>query len=201
VRLDPGVFRARAGSRRGGRAASLVERALAALRDEVRHTARCSEIASSLAGWRVQPALLPPPPARDVDRRAALVRMALEAWHDGCLGEGAAAARARRSFQGASDAAARAALGEIARDEAQHAELAWRVLAFCLAEGGREVREAIGEALAGPAPVAPAGHPEIDGDGRELQAFGQLPRAEAESAWDETWTAARRDGERMLVAA
>lgn len=184
-----------------GAPASLVERALAALRDEVRHTARCSEIASSLAGWRVQPALLPPPPARDVDRRAALVRMALEAWHDGCLGEGAAAARARRSFQGASDAAARAALGEIARDEAQHAELAWRVLAFCLAEGGREVREAIGEALAGPAPVAPAGHPEIDGDGRELQAFGQLPRAEAESAWDETWTAARRDGERMLVAA
>ncbi|WP_437854613.1 hypothetical protein [Sorangium sp. So ce363] len=65
------------------------------------------------------------------------MRMALEAWHDGCLGEGAAATRARRSLAGAKDAGVRAALGEIAR-------------------------------------------------------------AEADAAWDETWAAARRDGERML---
>lgn len=184
-----------------GAPASLVERALSAAGDEVRHAARCSEIASSLAGWRVQPALLRPPSARDVDRRAALVRMALEAWHDGCLGEGAAAARARRSRAGASDAAVQAALGEIAGDEARHAELAWRVLAFCLAEGGREVREAIGEAVTGPAPAPPAERPAIDGARKDLKAFGQLPRAEAEAAWDETWAAARRDGERMLAAA
>ncbi|WP_433926186.1 hypothetical protein AB3662_24990 [Sorangium cellulosum] len=184
-----------------GAPASLVARALAALGDEVRHTARCSEIASSLAGWRLRPALLPPPPARDADRRAALVRMALEAWHDGCLGEGAAAARARRSLAGASDAGVRAALGEIARDEAQHAELGWRVLAYCLAEGGREVREAVGDAIAGPAPAPPGGHVELEGERKETQAFGQLRRAQADAAWDETWAAARRDGERMLVAA
>ncbi|WP_438021835.1 hypothetical protein [Sorangium sp. So ce233] len=184
-----------------GAPASLVARALDALGDEVRHAARCSEIASSLAGWRLRPALLPPPPARDADRRAALVRMALEAWHDGCLGEGAAAARARRSLAGASDAGVRAALGEIARDEAQHAELGWRVLAYCLAEGGREVREAVGDAIAGPAPAPPGGHVELEGDREETQAFGQLRRAQADAAWDETWAAARRDGERMLVAA
>ncbi|WP_437961792.1 hypothetical protein WME76_20550 [Sorangium sp. So ce119] len=184
-----------------GAPASLVARALAALGDEVRHAARCSEIASSLAGWRLRPALLPPPPARDADRRAALVRMALEAWHDGCLGEGAAAARARRSLAGASDAGVRAALGEVARDEAQHAELGWRVLAYCLAEGGREVREAVGDAMAGPAPAPPGGHVEVEGERKETQAFGQLRRAQADAAWDETWAAARRDGERMLVAA
>ncbi|WP_437825739.1 hypothetical protein [Sorangium sp. So ce1153] len=184
-----------------GAPASLVGRALAALGDEVRHTARCAAIASSLAGWRLSPALLPPPAARDADRRAALVRMALEAWHDGCLGEGAAAARARRSLAGASDAGVRAALAEIARDEAQHAELGWRVLAYCLAEGGREVREAVGDAMTGPAPAPPGDLAEVDGEPRETQAFGQLPRAQADSAWDETWTAARRDGERLLTAA
>lgn len=184
-----------------GAPASLVARALAALGDEVRHTARCSEIASALAGWRLRPALLAPPAARDADRQAALVRMALEAWHDGCLGEGAAAARARRSLTGARHAGVRVALGEIARDEAQHAELGWRVLAYCLAEGGREVREAVGDAMTGPAPAPPADDAEVEGERKEVQAFGRLRRAEADAAWDETWAAARRDGERMLVAA
>ncbi|WP_437296162.1 hypothetical protein [Sorangium sp. So ce426] len=182
-----------------GAPASLVARALAALGDEVRHTARCSEIASALAGWRLGPALLPPPAARDAGRQAALVRMALEAWHDGCLGEGAAATRARRSLAGAKDAGVCAALGEIARDEALHAELGWRVLAYCLAEGGREVREAVGDVMTGPAPAPPRDDAEVEGERKELRAFGQLPRAEADAAWDETWAAARRDGERMLV--
>ncbi|WP_437907093.1 hypothetical protein WME95_04070 [Sorangium sp. So ce327] len=184
-----------------GAPASLVARALGALGDEVRHTARCSEIASELAGWRLRPALLPPPAARDADRQAALVRMALEAWHDGCLGEGAAAARARRSLAGARDEGVRVALGEIARDEALHAELGCRVLAYCLAEGGREVREAVGDAMTGPAPAPPADDAEVEGERKEVQAFGRLRRAEADAAWDETWAAARRDGERMLVAA
>lgn len=184
-----------------GAPASLVARALAALGDEVRHTARCSAIASALAGWRLRPALLPPPAARDADRRAALVRMALEAWHDGCLGEGAAAARARRSLAGASDAGVRAALFEIARDEAQHAELGWRVLAYCLTEGGRAVREAVGDAMTGPAPAPPGDEAELDGERREMEAFGALQRAQADAAWEETWAAARRDGERVLAAA
>ena len=95
----------------------------------------------------------------------------------------------------------RAALAEIARDEAQHAELGWRVLAYCLAEGGREVREAVGDAMTGPAPAPPGDLAEVDGEPRETRAFGQLPRAQADSAWDETWAAARRDGERLLLAA
>ncbi|WP_437774252.1 hypothetical protein [Sorangium sp. So ce1097] len=185
-----------------GAPASLVARALAALGDEVRHTARCSAIASALAGWRLRPALLPPPAARDADRRAALVRMALEAWHDGCLGEGAAAARARRSLAGASDAGVRMALFEIARDEAQHAELGWRVLAYCLTEGGRAVREAVGDAMTGPAPAPSGDEAEIiDGERKELEAFGALQRAQADAAREETWAAARRGGERMLAAA
>ncbi|WP_438040398.1 hypothetical protein [Sorangium sp. So ce128] len=72
------------------------------------------------------------------------------------------------------------------------------MLAHCLAEGGREVREAVGDAMTGPAPAPPADDAEVEGERKELQAFGQLPRAEADAAWDETWAAARRDGERML---
>ncbi|WP_437590928.1 hypothetical protein [Sorangium sp. So ce1000] len=58
----------------------------------------------------------------------------------------------------------RAALGEIARDEALHAELGWRVLAYCLAEGGREVREAVGDAMTGAAPAPPADDAEVEGE-------------------------------------
>lgn len=184
-----------------GAPASLVAQALAAARDEVRHTALCSELASSFAGWTLEPVLLAPPANRDVDRSGALLRMALESWHDGCLGEGAAAARARRALAGASDSAAQAALAVIAADEARHAELGWRVLAHCLSEGGRPVREALAAEILRPASAPPEGESARDAEPVAMQAHGRLDHGQADAAWDETWTAARRDGERMLAAA
>lgn len=184
-----------------GAPAALVARALAAAREEARHTALCSGLASSFAGWNLEPMRLPPPAPRDVDRPAALLRMALEAWHDGCLGEGAAAGRASRALSGAADSAAQAALAVIAADEARHAELGWRVLAFCLAEGGRAVREALGAVIVGQEPAPPESELARDAEPLAMQAHGRLGRGQADAAWAETWTAARRAGERLLVAA
>jgi hypothetical protein len=184
-----------------GAPASLVERALGAARDEVRHTALCSGLASAFAGWNLEPALISPPSPRDADRPAALVRMALESWHDGCLGEGAAAARAKRALAGAADSEAQAALAVIATDEARHAELGWRVLAYCLSEGGRSVRGALGAAIVCPEPAPPEGEPARDAEPAAMQAYGRLDRGQADAAWAETWSAARRDGERVLAAA
>jgi hypothetical protein len=181
--------------------APLVAQALAAVNDEIRHTALCSRLASAFAGWHIKPLQLPPPPPSDADRRSALLRLALESWQDGCLGEGAAAARARRALRSTVDTAAQAALAVIARDEARHAELAFRVLTYCLAQGGRELKEALAAAILSPEPAPPEARAGADIDTAVMEAHGRLARAQEEAAWAETWDAARREGERLLISA
>jgi hypothetical protein len=183
-----------------GAPAFLIAQALAAAGDEARHTALCSELASSFAGWRITPAEVAPPTPRDADRRSALLRLALESWHDGCLGEGAAAVRAKRALAGTAGSAAAKALAVIARDEARHAELGWRVLAYCLAEGGRNVRDALAGAILAPERSPPEVEMEREVDRTATRSHGRLGRAEAEAAWSEAWTAARRTGEQLLAA-
>lgn len=178
----------------------LVRRALTAADDEARHTALCAQLAGAHAGLAIAPLVMPPPPSADRNRAAALLRLALESWFDGCLGEGAAAARARRSFRGASDPQARGALGLIARDEQRHADLGWDILAHCLAEGGREVREALGAAML----EDPAGPPAASAEEFEAQgwrAHGRLEEEAVASTWDETAWRARQRGEALLMAA
>src|SRR5262249_26143628 len=60
---------------------------------------------------------------------------------EGCVGETIAAIEARIEHEDESDPAVRAALATIADDEARHAELAWRTVAWLLAE--HEVRHVI----------------------------------------------------------
>lgn len=161
---------------------ALIEQALFAAEDEVRHTLLCSQLASSYAGISASPQLPPIPELHDLDRQSALCRLAREAWLDGCLGEGAAAAQAARAQRTASDVAARQTQSVIARDEARHAELAWSVLAFCLAAGGRAVKDAV-------APLMIARHEPPPGCPREaaspslLRAHGRLSQGEAEAIW------------------
>jgi hypothetical protein len=50
------------------------------------------------------------------------------------------------------DPAARAVLQEVADDEARHAALAYSIVAWALAVGGRDVRAAVVAALGEPAP-------------------------------------------------
>src|SRR6185369_673491 len=90
--------------------------------------------------------MIAPPPPKVVRREDALARLAVESFQDGCLGEGVAAASARRS-RGAVNAM-------IARDEQRHADLAWSVLAFCLAEGGPAVREVVAAEVRSSSPSA-----------------------------------------------
>ena len=122
---------------------SVVERALDAADDEMRHAILCASLASRHLGRVVRPTL----PA--AEGRPALVglpglaRLATESWLDGCLAEGFAAAHAAAAAAQASDPEARAAQCLIARDEARHAELAWSVLAFALEAGGDDVRDEI----------------------------------------------------------
>jgi hypothetical protein len=169
----------------------LVDRALSAARDEQRHTAACLAIAGDLAGldFALGPLSLPPP-SRD-SRAARLRRLAVESWEDGCLGEGLAADRARRS-RGPVNAM-------IARDEQRHADLAWSVLAWAMAEGKSPVRDAVAGSMRGATPVLDA-FPEAPAaiDLRSWARFGRLDRDGAAAAREATLITARREGEKLL---
>jgi hypothetical protein len=171
----------------------LVDRALDAARDEVRHTRACLSIASDLADVDFTLGRVALPSPKGGPREDALVRLAVESFQDGCLGEGVAAATARRA-RGAVNAM-------IARDEQRHADLAWSVLAFCLSEGGHAVRDAVAAEVRSSslaAPVVPAAPPLADPVG--WAAYGRLDRDSAEASWEQTSRAARCRGEKLLSA-
>lgn len=154
---------------------ALVDRALDAAADEIRHARACAELASSLAGTRVVPTAPAPPKRARLRGNAALTRLAAESWLDGCLNEGAAAARAARAARSARVPRASALQTRIAVDEARHAELGWDVLAFALSRGGSQVRDTVRAMRHEQACFTREG---AAGDER----WGQLDRAHAEEA-------------------
>jgi hypothetical protein len=187
---------------RAGAPPSLIGRALQAARDEVRHTALCCDLAGDYAGADIvaSPPPVPPPPLEG-DRRSMLIRLAIESWQDGCLGEGAAAERARWSLRGATDARARAALRAIARDEQKHADLGWSIVSFCVEAGGSAVREALAEAIemAEPTPAGLDNRIGTEYDRSIFEAHGRLPNPASEMASTRTWEQARMRGSALLA--
>lgn len=105
----------------------------AAALDEIRHAQLSFELASAYAG-----APLAPVRFADAARMSAagdLASLALETLLDGCINETVAAALADEAGATASDPAVAAALRAIAADEARHAALAWRIVAWCVQSG------------------------------------------------------------------
>jgi hypothetical protein len=175
---------------------ALVARALGAADDEAVHTLLCAAVASQLSGTLAAPALLAPPPASDAGREEALGRLAVESWRDGCLGEGAAAERARRAVAHTRHPLARAAHARIAVDEQRHADLAWDVLRWCVATGGPAVAEALAAELAAANDGASGCAARIDDDA--WRAHGRLDGDTIAAAWATQRAAAQRDGGRLL---
>jgi hypothetical protein len=135
-----------------GAPACLVDGAHAAAREEIRHATRAYAIASALAGTEIGPGPLAlAPSARPVD----LVTLARETFRDGCIGETTAAIEAAELRERADHTEIRDALDVVARDEAGHAELAFRIIAWAVSRGGAPVARAIAAELA-IAPATPA---------------------------------------------
>jgi hypothetical protein len=78
---------------------------------------------------------------------ADLADLAARVAREGCVGETLAATAAAEQLARAEDPAVRAALATIAEDEAGHAELAWRTVAWAVRTGGERCREAVRAAL------------------------------------------------------
>jgi hypothetical protein len=127
--------------------ANLVHAALRAAREEATHTELCTDLANDHAVTPIMAAAPPTPIHTDDDNESLLRRLALEAFWDGCVAEGAAAVTARRSAPMTKDETTRLALQTIARDEHNHAELSQQIVAFCLSTGGRSVRHALMESF------------------------------------------------------
>ncbi len=115
----------------------LVRRALRSSLQEIEHARLCFALASGYGGTAVGPGPLPEAVAA---APVTLEGLARESLIDGCLGEGLSAAIARASAARADDPAIAAALTRLARDEAEHADLGWAVVEWCLERGGAALR-------------------------------------------------------------
>ncbi len=166
----------------------LVQRALDAVRDEAFHADACAKIASMHLVERLTPVL------PDVTPRApgGLIRLAVESWLDGCLGEGRAARAAARASTGAASERLAALQRRIARDEERHAELAWDVLGWALVRGGDDVREALRAVRNVHAEPALATEPS------GFERFGRLGTAEVDRVSEEHAARARARLDRLL---
>jgi len=121
----------------------LVERCHQAARDEIHHAMLAANHSAVLGSCRVQLDSDGATARTPIAGPAGMVRLAVESWVDGCLGEGAAASAASLEADLTDRDDVRRSQLTIARDEAEHAELAWDVLAWTLRAGGRDVRDAL----------------------------------------------------------
>ncbi len=152
----------------------LVRDAQRAMGDEIRHAELCFALAGAYAGAPVGPG---PLPCAGALARVTLAEVAAAAVREGCVGETVAALAAADARDAAEDPAVRDALTLLAADEAEHAAMAWRLVAWAFRDGDAEVREAIAAAFAEPVDLgcddAPAGI-----DERAFRAHGRLLPAE-----------------------
>jgi hypothetical protein len=159
-----------------GAPAQLVADVQRAAADEVAHARMAFTQASRHAGHALGAG--PFPFSGPINVRTDLATIAADATREGCVGETLGAALAADAAMRASDPEAKAALQSIADDEARHAALSWRIVAWALSGGDRDVRQAVERALTEP----PPGSSTTDIDDPTLLAHGQLgPIAHAQA--------------------
>jgi hypothetical protein len=175
-----------------------VDAAHDAARDEVRHARACFSLASAYAGADVGPGAFKLEGALEI--RTELEQVAVSAVLEGCIGETLAAVQAAEQLARATDPAVRGALATIAEDEARHAELAWRFVAWAIGAGGEPVRRAVLAAFDSALASAPevADHPGVDATA--LAEHGRATPEALRAAFRETIADTIRPAVRLLVA-
>lgn len=136
-----------------GAPAELVSETSQALTDEVRHACDCFALARRHGGRDVGPAALPLSGAL---QQLELTEIVLGTIAEGCIGETIAALEAAEAHAHCQDEAARTVLERISADETQHAQLAWRFVAWALEQGPASLRPAVAAAFERELSAAPA---------------------------------------------
>ena len=116
-----------------------------AMLDEIRHARGCFELARCYSGRALGPGPLPIDGALEDADLASIVRSTIV---EGCIGETVAAVEATEVLAYCEDARTRSLLEAIARDEARHAELAWRFVAWALSTGPASLGDVVRQAFA-----------------------------------------------------
>lgn len=131
-----------------GAPVELVDAALSAAADEVRHALLCAARAwdAGLSADASRP-VMPGDFARPAlaDREAALIRLATESLADGLLNEGAAAAQAAADPRRGHNSRADRTLRRIAAEERRHAHLGAAIAGWAAITGGGPVRDAVSD--------------------------------------------------------
>lgn len=123
-----------------GAPAELVSEASQALADEIRHARECFALARRHGGRDVGPG---PLPLGGALHELGLTEIVLGTIAEGCIGETIAALEAAEAHAHCQDEATRNVLERISADETQHAQLAWRLVAWALERGPASLREAV----------------------------------------------------------
>ncbi|MCK6504087.1 ferritin-like domain-containing protein [Myxococcota bacterium] len=160
----------------------LLREAQQAAADEVEHAKLAFGLASAYAGQPVGPGPMSLAGVAPEGRAEAVLAALIE---DACVNEALAAAEAEAAAEGCADPVVAGVLRRIAADEARHAALGWRCLAWLL-EARPELVPAAEAAFAAQGRRLAARTP---GSGHDLAALGLLsPAARArthEAAWQE----------------
>ena len=135
----------------------LLDRAQNAARDEIRHARMAFAIAADLLGSEVQPDNLDYTPCLSSTLRE-FARATLE---EGAMGETLAVLLAVEQLRFTSDPAIRSFLEQVVAEEAQHAELAWETLRWCIHQDPSIV-SVVDEAIAAGPKIALDHYPETN---------------------------------------
>jgi len=141
-----------------GAPSNLVALAQEAMGDEVLHARLAFGLASAYADEPIGPGALAIDGALDGQTPEHILETTIR---EGCIGESIAAVEAAEAARGAEDPVVRGILEKVAHDEARHAELAWRFVAWFVEQGGGAARHlaerAFAAAVAAEAPPAAEG--------------------------------------------
>jgi hypothetical protein len=148
--------------------------------DEIRHAEQCFALASRHAGRQIEPEPLAIPSRLGI--RGDLADFVRATVRDGCIGETASALIADAQLASATDPEVRRVLAGIRDDEARHAALAWRALAWALERGGAAVAEAARSVL-----VPPVSSGDRARASDRLRAHGYLSEPERAAVLAEAW--------------
>jgi len=112
--------------------------------EEIRHAKACFALASRYAQRPIGPSTFALDGALEA---TSLVDVAALAAAEGCVGETLGVALAEEALAGARDEEVRRVLRMLVRDEAKHAELAWRFARWAVDQGGDPIRRAIASSV------------------------------------------------------
>jgi hypothetical protein len=149
----------------------------AAMQDETRHAQLCFALARRYGGEDVGPGELA---LNDAFTNNDFESIVLAAVKEGCIGETVSALEATEAAEHCVDVPTREVLERIAREEAAHAELAWRFVAWALGRAEGSLVERVRSVFA--AELAPRGGHEAPASLHDLTllAFGVVTPDERE---------------------